>query len=62
LGEAPMAVQERFRRGEPTWLNPTEKHGKRVWYAPSVGSEPGIADVILQRVREIAERRLPSAP
>lgn len=54
LGEPQRAVQERFRRGEPTWPNPTEKHGKRVWYAPSIGSEPRIADVILQRVREMA--------
>jgi sirohydrochlorin cobaltochelatase len=61
LGEPPHAVQERFRRGEPTWLNPTEKHGKRVWYAPSIGSEPRIAEVILQRVREMAEPRLQPA-
>jgi len=58
LGEPQPAVQERFRRGEPTWHNPTEKHGKRVWYAPSIGSEPQIAEVILERVREMAERRL----
>src|SRR5213596_3255600 len=29
LGEPERDVQERFRRGEPTWLNPTEKNGKR---------------------------------
>jgi sirohydrochlorin cobaltochelatase len=56
LGEPELAVQERFRRGEPTWRNPTEKHGKRVWYAPSIGSEPHIADVILERVREAARK------
>jgi len=55
LGEPEQVVQERFRRGEPTWRNPTEKHGKRVWYAPSIGSEPRIADVILERVREAAQ-------
>lgn len=57
LGEPEHAVQERFRRGEPTWRNPTEKHGKRLWYAHSIGNEPHIADVILERVRE-AERGL----
>jgi sirohydrochlorin cobaltochelatase len=61
LGEPELVVQERFRRGEPTWRNPTEKHGKRVWYAPSIGSEPHIADVILYRVREMAGRGLRSA-
>jgi sirohydrochlorin cobaltochelatase len=54
LGEPAEVVQERFRRDEPTWLNPTEKRGKRVWYAPSIGSEPHIADVILERVRDMA--------
>ena len=57
LGEPEHAVQGRFRRGEPTWRNPTEKHGKRVWYAPSIGSEPHIADVILERAREAAGNR-----
>jgi sirohydrochlorin cobaltochelatase len=55
LGEPEREVQERFRRGEPTWRNPTEKNGKRVWYAPSIGNEPHIADVILERVREAAK-------
>jgi sirohydrochlorin cobaltochelatase len=61
LGEPQPVVQERFCRGEPTWLNPTEKHGKRVWYAPSIGSEALIAEVILERVREMAERGLQPA-
>ena len=55
LGEAERIVQKRFREGQPTWRNPTEKKGKLVWYAPSIGNEPHIADVILERVRE-AER------
>jgi sirohydrochlorin cobaltochelatase len=54
LGEDAEVVQARFRRGEPTWCNPTEKNGKRVWYAPSIGNEPHIADVILERARESA--------
>jgi sirohydrochlorin cobaltochelatase len=54
LGEPQAVVQERFRRGQPTWRNPTEKHGKRVWYSASIGSEPALAEVILERVREAA--------
>jgi sirohydrochlorin cobaltochelatase len=54
LGEPAEIVQARLRQGEPTWVNPTERSGKRVWYAPSIGSEPHIADVILERVRETA--------
>jgi sirohydrochlorin cobaltochelatase len=56
LGEPASAVQERLRNGQPTWRNPTERHGKRLWYAASIGSEPGLADVILERVREAASR------
>ena len=28
LGEAKRVVQERLKNGQPTWRNPTEKHGK----------------------------------
>jgi sirohydrochlorin cobaltochelatase len=55
LGEAEQVVAERYAAGQPTWRNPTEKHGKLVWYSPSIGSEPHLADVILERVREAAE-------
>jgi sirohydrochlorin cobaltochelatase len=54
LGEAARVVQERLKSGQPTWRNPTEKQGKLVWYSASIGSEPHIADVILERVREMA--------
>lgn len=54
LGEDPGLVQERLRLGQPTWRNPTMRNGKRVWYAPSIGSEPHLADVVLERVREAA--------
>jgi sirohydrochlorin cobaltochelatase len=54
LGEPERVVQERYRSGQPTWRNPTERQGKRVWYTSSIGMEPGIADVILARVREAA--------
>jgi sirohydrochlorin cobaltochelatase len=54
LGEAKPVVEQRLKAGQPTWRNPTEKHGKLFWYAPSIGNEPHIADVILERVREAA--------
>ncbi|HXR48564.1 MAG TPA: CbiX/SirB N-terminal domain-containing protein [Candidatus Limnocylindrales bacterium] len=52
LGEARAAVQQRLAAGQPTWRNPTEKNGKLVWYTPAIGSEPHLADVILEQVRE----------
>lgn len=54
LGETRAVVQERLKHKQPTWRNPTDKRGKRLWYAPSVGSEPLVADVIIERVREAA--------
>jgi sirohydrochlorin cobaltochelatase len=54
LGEAKPVVEQRLKAGQPTWRNPTEKHGKLLWYATSIGTEPHIADVILERVREAA--------
>ncbi len=54
LGEARAAVRQRLAAGQPTWRNPTEKNGKLVWYTPAIGSEPHLADVILERVREAA--------
>ncbi len=53
LGAPKRIVQERFKAGQPTWRNPTEHDGKRLWYTASVGSEPHIADVILERAREM---------
>jgi sirohydrochlorin cobaltochelatase len=52
LGEPASIVRQRLQRGQPTWRNPTEKHLKLVWYARSVGTEPLMADVILERVSE----------
>ncbi len=52
LGEPERIVQERLASGQSTWRNPTERNGKMVWYAAAVGTEPKIADVILERVRE----------
>jgi len=52
LGETEAIVQERLNRRQPTWRNPTARQGKLLWYTMSIGSEPHIADVILERVRE----------
>lgn len=54
LGEPERLVKERLAAGQPTWRNPTGKDGKLVWYSPAVGTEPLMADVILERVREAA--------
>jgi sirohydrochlorin cobaltochelatase len=58
LGEPERIVRERLAGGHPTWRNPTERKDKLVWYAPAVGTEPHIADVILERVREFANFNL----
>jgi len=54
LGEAESVVEARRAGGEWPWRNPTERRGKLVWYTPSLGSEPHLPDVILERVREAA--------
>jgi sirohydrochlorin cobaltochelatase len=54
LGEPERVVRERLAAGQPAWRNPTGREGKLIWYSPSVGSEPLLADVILERVRESA--------
>ena len=59
LGEPERIVQERLRSGQPTWRNPTQRQGKLLWYSASIGSEPLMADVIMDRVREaMTPRRL----
>ena len=55
LGEPERIVQQRLQKGQAAWRNPTEKHGKLVWCAGSVGTEPLMAEVILERVREAAK-------
>ena len=52
LGEPKRIIQQRLEKGQPTWRNPTGRNGKLVWYAAAVGTEPGLAEVILERVRE----------
>ena len=54
LGAPTVAVRERLRAGQPPWRNPTAREGRRLWLAGAVGSEPLVADVILERVREAA--------
>ena len=54
LGEPERLVKERLAAGQPTWRNPSEKHGKLTWYSQAIGSEPMMAEVILERVREAA--------
>jgi sirohydrochlorin cobaltochelatase len=54
LGEPERTVRERLASGQPAWRNPTERHDKFLWYSAAVGTEPAIADIILQRVREMA--------
>ena len=55
LGEARSVIRQRLAAGQFTWRNPTERNGKLVWYTPAVGSEPHLADVILERVKETAK-------
>ena len=53
LGELETRVKERLTAGQPTWRNPTERHGQLVWYTEAIGSEPSLPEVILERVREM---------
>jgi sirohydrochlorin cobaltochelatase len=55
LGDAKRIIGQRIASGQPAWRNPTEKNSKLVWYSPAVGSDPGMADVILERVSEAAK-------
>ena len=57
LGESEQVVRERLKNGRPTWRNPTQRRGKRIWYTRSIGDEPHIADVILQRTKEAMGNR-----
>lgn len=55
LGETKKNVAQRLAAGQPVWRNPTERAGKLVWYTAAVGTEPGMAEVILDRVQEAAK-------
>jgi len=56
LGESEENVRERLKSGRPTWINPSNKNGKKVWYSSSIGNEPHIAEVILERVSEMGRQ------
>src|SRR5665213_1867290 len=45
LGVPERVVRERMKQGQPTWRNPTERDGKRIWYTAAIGSEPHLPDV-----------------
>lgn len=57
LGEPERIVKERLAAGQSTWRNPTEKNGKLVWYSNAVGTDPHVAEVILERVQEAAKSK-----
>ena len=59
LGEPERVVRQRLAAGQSAWRNPTGRNGKRVWYAAAVGTEPGLAEVILDRVREATQGARP---
>lgn len=52
LGESPETVASRMRSGQSTWINPTVREGRRVWYTPGIGSDPRMLEVVLERVAE----------
>jgi sirohydrochlorin cobaltochelatase len=52
LGEPERIVKRRLEQKQSPWRNPTERKDKLIWYAPSVGSDPKMPDVILARVKE----------
>ena len=52
LGESPEAVASRLRSGQPTWVNPSLRGSRRVWYTPGIGSDPRMLQVVLERVAE----------
>jgi len=54
LGEPERIIRQRLENQQPAWRNPTEKQRKLVWYSRSIGSDPCIADVILECVKEQA--------
>jgi sirohydrochlorin cobaltochelatase len=54
LGESAAVVQQRLCAGQWPWLNPTQRAGKTIFYTPSVGAAPAMAEIILDRVRAAA--------
>jgi sirohydrochlorin cobaltochelatase len=54
LGADPVDVRARLERREPTWPSPVFHEEHWVWYSRSIGDEPSLAEVILERVGELA--------
>ena len=52
LGEPAARVKERLESNQPTWRNPTERKGKLLWYADSIGNAPQLPEIILDLVSE----------
>lgn len=49
LGEDREAIARRIACGEPTWRNPTERHGKIIWCAKAIGTDPSLAEIVVER-------------
>jgi sirohydrochlorin cobaltochelatase len=52
LGEPESVVMERLAAGHAPWRNPTERQGKRIWYAQGLGMDPVVTEILLARVEE----------
>ena len=52
LGLPEPVLRQRLAAGQPPWRNPTESRGALVWCSASVGTDPSLAEVILDRARE----------
>lgn len=52
LGEPAHIIHQRLEIGQAPWRNPTERCGKLVWYAASVGTDARVADIILDQVHQ----------
>ena len=48
------SVEQRLCAGQWPWLDPTQRAGKTIFYTPSVGAAPAMAEIILDRVRAAA--------
>lgn len=55
LGESESLVRQRVAAGRVPWRNPSAKHGRLLWYAEAVGTDPLVTEVVLARIREAAE-------
>jgi sirohydrochlorin cobaltochelatase len=60
LGTPARVVKERLAKKQSPWRNPTERKEKLIWYSSSVGTDPRITEVIIERVREAAVLNLPA--